>query len=441
MQDNDAYYSSKIKKINSDHKKNIEILKQKYENLIKEKKDEFDDVKLYLEKMNDLKKKEIEYYKKEIIKYNEIFMRLISNYKRIFFSQMTPQCSLVTLKNKKEEFDNIILNIDKEINHINFPLLFKELETKNLLNMNATSEISNMRKAALELKIMKNNNINEDKKVIKDKIKLGDNVPPPTIQQIQSVMKEATNEGKIVVSKEKLNEMSQEAIILHCLNLNKIVIEMENYLEKYTQYKRGFNVEQFENNINYKENKISELNTKINKLTTNLDEQIQSNYNNMNVIQTQNRIIEKLRKEILKNNILKNKKKNHNATMNSNINTNILINDNSTCSTLIPSINPKKLKKSNSCFYYGGNNEMNEIYKKVSFGGKKEEVSSGFNNLSSIKNTKHYRARRNLPNSKININYNRVENKTTNSFINNRKIKPFSSTREFIKDEINQINN
>ena len=179
LQDNDAYYSLKIKKINSDHKKNIEILKQKYENLIKEKKDEFDDVKLYLEKMNDLKKKEIEYYKKEIIKYNEIFMRLISNYKRIFFSQMTPQCSLVTLKNKKEEFDNIILNIDKEINHINFPLLFKELETKNLLNMNATSEISNMRKAALELKIMKNNNINEDKKVIENKIKLEDNIPPP----------------------------------------------------------------------------------------------------------------------------------------------------------------------------------------------------------------------------------------------------------------------
>ena len=441
LQDNDAYYSSKIKRINSEHKKNIEILKQKYENLIKEKKDEFDDVKLNLEKMNDLKKKEIEYYKKEIIKYNEIFMRLISNYKRIFFSQMTPQCSVVTLKNKKEEFDNIILNIDKEINHINFPLLFKELETKNLLHMNATGEISNMRKAALQLKIMKNNNINEDKKVNEKKIKLEDNVPSPTIQQIQNVMKEATNEGKIVVSKDKLNEMSKEAIILHCLNLNNIMIEMENYLEKYAQYKRGFNIEQFENNINYKENKISELNTKINKLTTNLDEQIQSNYNNMNVIQTQNRIIEKLRKEILNNNIMKNKKKNYNATMNANINTNILINDNSTCSTLMPSINPKKLKKSNSCFYYGGNNEINEIYKKVSFGGKKEEVSSGFNYLSSTKNTNHYRARRNLSNSKININYNRADNMTTNSFINNRKIKPFSSNREFTKDEINQIIN
>ena len=92
---------------------------------------------------------------------------------------MTPQCSIVTLKNKKEEFDNIILNIDKEINHINFPLLFKELETKNLLNMNATDEISNMRKAALKLKKMKNIYVNEDKKINENKIKLRDNVPPP----------------------------------------------------------------------------------------------------------------------------------------------------------------------------------------------------------------------------------------------------------------------
>lgn len=443
IQDNENYYSSKIKKINSENKKKIEILIQKYQNLIKEKKDEFDDVKFYLEKINDLKKKEIEHYKKEIIKYNEIFMRLISNYKRIFFSQLTPQCSVVTLKNKKEEFDNIILNIDKEINHTNFPLLFKELEAKNLLNMNATGEISNMRKAALKLKIMKNNNVKEDKKVNENKIKLEENVPPPTIDQIQNVMKEATNEGKVVISKERLNEMSKEAITLHCLNLNKIVIEMENYLEKYTQYKRGFNVEQFENNINYKENKIMELNTKINKLTTNLDEQIQSNYNNMNLIQTQNRIIEKLRKEIIYNNIIKNKKKNYNATMNTNVNTNILINDNSTCSTLIPTIkninntylaSGQKLKKSNSCFYYGGNNEMKDIYKKVSFGGKKEEISSGLNYLSSTRNTDHYRARRNLQNSKININYNRVDNMTTNSFTNKRKIRPFSSTRGFNKD-------
>jgi len=448
LQDNDAYYSAKIKKINSEHKKNIEILKQKYEKLIKEKKDEFDEVKLYLEKMNDLKKKEIENYKKEIIKYNEVFMRLISNYKRIFFSQMTPQCSVVTLKNKKEEFDDIILNIDKEINHLNFPLLFKELETKNLLNMNLTGEISNMRKAALKLKKIKNNNINEDKKINENKIKLWDNVPPPTIKEIQNVMKEATNEGKIVMNKEKLNEMSKEAIILHCLNLNKIVIEMENYLEKYTQYKRGFNIEQFENNINYKESKISELNTEINKLTTNLDEQIQSNYNNMNVIQTQNRIIEKLRKEILYNNIMKNKKKNYNATMNTNINTNILINDNSTSSTLIPiikNINSTylasgiKLKKSNSCFNYcGGNNEMNEIDKKVSIGGKKEELNTGLNYLSSTKKVNNYRDR-NLQNS--NKNHKRVDNMTAKSFTNNRKIRPFSSTRGINKDEIYQINN
>ena len=54
--------------------------------------------------------------------------------------------------------------------------------------------------------------------------------------------------------------MSKEAIIIHCLNLNKKVEEIESYLEKYAQYIRGFNVEAFEHNINYKEDIIKELN-------------------------------------------------------------------------------------------------------------------------------------------------------------------------------------
>ena len=83
-------------------------------------------------------------------------MQLIFNYRRIFFSKLAPECNIITLKNKKEEFDTIILNIDKEINHLNFPLLFKELESKNLLNMNVTGSISNMRKADLRAKKLKN---------------------------------------------------------------------------------------------------------------------------------------------------------------------------------------------------------------------------------------------------------------------------------------------
>lgn len=71
--------------------------------------------------------------------------------------------------------------------------------------------------------------------------------------------------------------MSKEAIILHWLNLNKVVNDIEGYLEKYSNYKKGFNVEEFENNINYKEKMMNEMKDKINKLSSNLNEQIQIN--------------------------------------------------------------------------------------------------------------------------------------------------------------------
>ena len=77
---------------------------------------------------------------------------------------------------------------------------------------------------------------------------------------------------------------------------------------------------------------------------------------------------------------------------------------------------------------------MNEIYKKVFNGGKKEELNSGYNYHSSTKNSNHYRGRRNLPSSKINSN--RIDNITNNSIISNKKIRPFSSSKD-----LNQKNN
>ena len=176
-------------------------------------------------------------------------------------------------------------------------------------------------------------------------------IPPLSIEQIKNTVDENLNDKKkLLINKEILENMSKESIIIHCLKLNKIVEEIENYLEIYAQYKKGFNIEQFENNINYKENIIKELNEKINKLKNNLDEQIQINYNNMNVINTQNRMIEKFQKEKYLNSLL-NKNKNYYAT---------ILNENSTYSTLIHSLNnknngnnllleEKKMKKSNSC--------------------------------------------------------------------------------------------
>ena len=54
--------------------------------------------------------------------------------------------NVITLKNKKEEFDNVLIQAEKEINYLNFPKLFNELELKNKLGIAITGSIANMRK-------------------------------------------------------------------------------------------------------------------------------------------------------------------------------------------------------------------------------------------------------------------------------------------------------
>ena len=311
-----------------------------------------------------------------------------------------------------------------------------------MLNMNITGNVSNMKKAALKVKKIKNININEDKKVNNINSLLKISVPPPSIQTMKNFVKESTNDGKIIINKERLNEMSKEAIIIHCLNLNKIINEVEGYLEKYTKYKKGFSVEEFENNVNYKENTINELNNKINKLKSDLDEQIQSNYNNMTLIKSQNRLIEKLQRDLLFNDIFKNKNKNYTSTINTNMNANMLINENSTCSTLIPSINNKncnncilsgkKLKKSNSCLHFSNNNELKDTCK-IFTKRDKTELNNAFNFVPASKYSNRHRVKRNVQNNSgiDNLN-NKVITKTNTFSNNNRSVRPFSSVNKKI---------
>ena len=354
--DNDTYYGEKIKKIKDQNLKNMMILKNKYEDILFDKNKEFDDIKINLEKMSHTHTNEIISWKKELLNYNKKFMELISNYKRIFCSKIPPQCNIVTLKNKKEEFDNILFEVEKEINFSNFPKLFRELEIKNNLAITETGSVANMRKTLakkIHQKIMAKEN---DKKSEENSENLKNlKISTPSLlplQQIKKGVEEKSIDKKSIKTRQELENMSKEAIIIQYLNLNKKIEEMENYFEKYTQYRKGFNIEAFENNVNYKENVIKELNDKIKKLTNNLDEQIQANYNYMNVIKTQNRIIEKLKKEKLYNNVFG---KNRNFG-----NSNFIVNENSTSSSLINSINRnlitnnflmegKKMRKSNSC--------------------------------------------------------------------------------------------
>ena len=416
--DNDAYYGEKMKKIKEENKKEMEKIKFKYDNLLEDKNKEIEEIKMNIKNINYQNKKEILLWKNELIKYNEIFMQVLSNYKRIFFSRFAPQYNIITVKNKKEEFDKILLDFEKEINILNFPKLFQELETKKKLDITVTGSINNMRKTLTKKKqkiIIESENDKKPEENILEKYK--NNMPPYPLPEIRKTVEETINNNnkKIIINKEKLESMSKEMIIIHCLNLNKKIEDIEGYLEKYAQYRKGFNIEAFENNVNYKESTIKELNERIDKLRKSLDEQVQVNYNNMNVINTQNRMIEKFQKEKLLYNIFsQNRKKNYNGSMFSNM----LINENSTYSTLVNSINKnnklflgrKKMKKSNSCLNLNPNENIEQQL-------NKKDLNLYFTS------------------GKVRNEFITIKNNENNQIMNNQ-MRPFSSTRELRKKKI-----
>ena len=305
----DNIYIDEIKQIKKDNQKKIEIIKLNYEKKIQEKINEIKKMEYNYEGLKLEKKKDLYKYGNEIIKLNKILMNLISNYKRIFDSTLTKKCSIINLNLKKEEFGNIIMNADKDINFNNFPLLYQSLLNTNQLKMNQPFLHSNMKKVYTPLTINKNDEEIKDDKLNNTKNKIENNFKseiPKTGEQISQFFKEQTNDGKIIFSKEQLEEMSKEAIVIHCLNINNKLIGIENYLKKYVKYKKGFNVEEFEKGEKYKDEIIDELKNKVNKLEISLDEQIKINNKNICVINSQNRKIDKLQKDtILYNNLLK----------------------------------------------------------------------------------------------------------------------------------------
>ena len=386
----DNLYTNEMERIKKENQKKIDVLKLNFDNLIKEKNNQIKTMEYNYELLKDDKKKDLIKYGNEIVKLNKILMNFISNYKRIYPLKSNEKYNLINYTQKKEEFDKIIESIDEDINFNNFPLLYQTLIKKKQLKMNKPLLYSNVQKAFTPInKINKNIELPEEEKNIKAKKKEKASrnnlkIPLPIkIEQINTFFKEETNNKNILLSKEHLEQMDKESIINHCINLNNKLIDIEKYLEKYAQYKRGFSVEEFEKGEKYKDEIIDELKKKCNKLSFNLDEQIRINNKNVCIINSQKRRNDKLEKNMfLYNNILKSKKPNTSLSLLSfnkstvynssaldynSINSNNSINNNI--------INNKSLKKSNSCLNIN-NNSQKKIYYNIKNKIKNEKINS-----------------------------------------------------------------
>ena len=412
----DNMYQELFRKMKEKQEKEIKLLSQKYENLKVEKSDQINDLNNFIKKIESEQKIEITLYEKELIKLDQLLMNIISNYKRIYFSTLTQKCSVFNLKEKKAEFDNILLSFESEISQYNFPLLFKSLEIYGKLSINNTNSILNMKKA--ESLNKKNSKENLNKEGSKEENLIEDIVSPPP-EQMKEFFNEETNEGKIIYNKEKLESMSKESIILHCLNLNKKVNEMLDYLEKYTKYKRGFNVEEFEQGEKYKDNLINELKAKIDKLNNTLGRELNKNLTITSRIHNKEKELEILQKKsYIYNNVLKYRNNSINNFISPNNSSSSILDYNSAkCLNEID--NNMKLKKSNSCINMKDNTfspKINSAYKfPIQINEKNKIIKQKYSKCS-------------LP-----ITSNRVINKKVGTLLNRNDKKmtrrPFSSMR------------
>ena len=113
-------------------KENEEMLKSKFKLIIVEKKNQIYNLENKLEKNKKTYKNKINRLNKEIIRVYEMLLYIITFYQRFFSNEVYfEKENLENIKNKKEDFDQIIANIDRNINEYNFFSLHSELKRLN----------------------------------------------------------------------------------------------------------------------------------------------------------------------------------------------------------------------------------------------------------------------------------------------------------------------
>ena len=135
MSDTYIMLKNEIKKLKINEQKNNENIKLKYKEILNEKKNKIYNLEHKLEGIEENYKSEINMINKELVRLYEIILYITTNYQKIFCSdeyyKENNNKINDSIKNKKQEFDEIVKNIIKDINYFNFYGLHKELEKQN----------------------------------------------------------------------------------------------------------------------------------------------------------------------------------------------------------------------------------------------------------------------------------------------------------------------
>ena len=284
-----------------------------------------------LSQINNQFSVDITRYEDELIKLNELIVSLINNYHRIFLSSLTEKCSPITILNKKDEYESILLTVQKELNLYSFPLLFNCLYKNNKSYTTAINSQS-MKKYSKKYQHMKvlsqkilNKNYNE--LVNKTSFLDIDNNEKKTpvnknvfLENLKQFMKDNIQKKEILLTKEKVTQLKNEKVIDEYMKIVSFIKEIEKYIDDEGQYLTK------ENKLNkYYEQQINNYKIQIEKFGTCLDKEKSSNNKNKIIINSQKRIIEQLQSEKISKNFTKLNKFRDNKCLKSQNETNIYL--------------------------------------------------------------------------------------------------------------------
>ena len=120
---------NEMKQMKIESQKNMKALKDNYNYIINEQKDNIEFIQKKIVNVENLYKTEIEELNKELVKLYEIILNLINGYQNIFEGNEDEEDKIN--KKKKEEFDLLVSNIEKDLNYLSFSSLYKELKKEN----------------------------------------------------------------------------------------------------------------------------------------------------------------------------------------------------------------------------------------------------------------------------------------------------------------------
>ena len=226
----------KLEKIKEKEKKENEILLNKYLSIVEQNKKEIIKGNEYLNNIDNI-------YSKEMIKYKEELLQvfnLIQKFITIYYKSFDKTYSLLL---RKEDCDKLLEKEFNNFNRLNFPLLFKFIESQKDEDKNTSKKRKqNLKKESIisQKNIISNcfNNTDEDHKKMEllNNLNSKDNKIDYSIEEIISE-KESLFSSIERKKEQQINNLPKEKLVSYVLTFNTFIDDYNKFINKYIKSK------------------------------------------------------------------------------------------------------------------------------------------------------------------------------------------------------------